>query len=806
VPVKALIGQPPLSLPVLRKAPPHSQAHLLAENKRVPRRSPSIVWLELTSKCPLRCAFCSRKNLRGDGEDLDPALLAPLFDSLDCPEVLRLNYAGESANYPQLLEAIALARRRFSAILEMVTSLVTMPLDVVRALPDSGIDRISISLHTTDPARFVEIYGGGSLDAFERRLDLLRQGVEASPRPPVIDFAFVAMHRNAEDLRPVAALAASAGATALSIHPVIRRTGVPDVFAAESDSAGRLTDAFQTLLESQAEAARRPHAALPVVIARPSKAAPHPGPFLCEQNPFETTHILANGDVVPCEVLDRQPLGNLRQQPFERIWHGAAYDQFRRGYRTDQIPECATCMFRAPVIEVGCVTTSWGWHPADDSGTLWSRAEASFTCEPRGYPAMRLRGLLPAAPGGNAIHFRREYGSVVSFYHQGSEPVHFEVILPLDADRDCETFNASVDQAYSPWRHGMNGDTRQLGFAIFSAERGGEGRTLQTICKAPSVAAQTGAEILLEVIRAPIVPSPPDPPIAPPHDSLAVLIPERDHPTMLASCLTQLAVALGPLDLPFEVIVIANASDPRDYAKVRAEHPRARFLFYPSPLGFTAAIRHGLRYVTAGWTYLLNNDVRLHQEALKTILQQRAPRIFSLASRIRMDSRASDNETNRTALRFVDGLVDLTELDPVASGGHLYSGGGCSLFQTAWLRRFARQTACYDPFYWEDVEWGLRARAAGLENRFVAESLAGHAGKTTVRRFYPAEEVVRIFERNRIQLQLRCFPGEPDPAIFDRIASAPAATLDEWTEPRRLRSLRHARAWFKSRVSATSRG
>jgi radical SAM protein with 4Fe4S-binding SPASM domain len=769
------------------------------------RRSPSILWLELTSKCPLRCVFCSRETLRGEGEHLDLTLLAPLFDSLESPETLRLNYAGESANYPHLLEAITLARHRFPAILEMVTSLVTMPLDVVRALPDSGIDRISISVHSTDPTRFTEIYGGGTLDGFERRLDLLRQGIDASLRPPVIDFAFVAMYRNAADLRSVTTLAASAGATALSIHPVIRRTGVPDVFAAESDRAGRLTHAFRTLLESEAETARRSHAALPVVIARPSKPASHPGPFLCEQNPFETTHILANGDVVPCEVLDRQPLGNLRHQQFEQIWHGAVYDQFRLRYIRDQIPECATCMFRAPVIEVGCVRTFWGWHSADDSGTLWSRAEASFTCEPRGYPAMWLRGLLPSAPGGNAIHFRRERGSVVSFYHQGCEPVEFEVVLPLDAEPDCQTFTASVDHAYSPWRNGMNGDTRQLGFAIFSTGRCGEGMTLQPVCEAPRVAARTGAEILLEAVRAPIFPCPPDPPIAPPHDSLAVLIPERDHPALLASCLAHLAVALGSLDLPFEVIVMANGSEPRDYDAVQAEHPRTRFFFYPSPLGFSAAIRNGLRYVTAGWTYLLNNDVRLHAEALATIFQQRDPHIFSLASRICMDSTASYRETNRTALRFVDGLVDLTELDPAASGGHAYSGGGGSLFQTAWLRRFARQTTCYDPFYWEDVEWGLRARAAGLENRFVADSLADHAGKTTVRRFYPAEEVTRIFERNRVQLQLRCFPGEPDPAVLDRIASAPAATLDEWTEPRRLRSLRHARAWFQSRVSAASR-
>jgi len=152
----------------------------LLDNGSVYRRSPSTLWLELTSKCPLRCVFCSRQAVRGDGEHLDFALLAPLFDGLESLEILRLNYAGESANYPHLLEAIELARSRFLATLELVTSLVTMPLEVVRRLPDSGIDRISISLHSTDPARFVEIYGGGTLEAFERRLEILRQAAEAS--------------------------------------------------------------------------------------------------------------------------------------------------------------------------------------------------------------------------------------------------------------------------------------------------------------------------------------------------------------------------------------------------------------------------------------------------------------------------------------------------------------------------------------------------------------------------------------------------------------------------------------------------
>ncbi len=110
----------------------------------------------------------------------------------------------------------------------------------------------------------------------------------------------------------------------------------------------------------------------------------------------------------------------------------------------------------------------------------------------------------------------------------------------------------------------------------------------------------------------------------------------------------------------------------------------------------------------------------------------------------------SESETNRTGIQLVSGVAHLIELDgntttPVE---HAYSVGGSSLFQTKWLRLFANLAACYDPFYWEDVEWGGCAKAAGLQNVFVPDSLAAHAGKSTIRRFYRDDEVARVFERN----------------------------------------------------------
>ncbi|MGH9792588.1 MAG: SPASM domain-containing protein [Candidatus Acidiferrales bacterium] len=63
----------------------------------------------------------------------------------------------------------------------------------------------------------------------------------------------------------------------------------------------------------------------------------------CDQDPWETVHILANGDVVTCEVREKAVLGNLRRQTLREIWQGAAYQEFRRDYVAGRSLACRTC-------------------------------------------------------------------------------------------------------------------------------------------------------------------------------------------------------------------------------------------------------------------------------------------------------------------------------------------------------------------------------------------------------------------------------------------------------------------------------
>src|SRR5579872_7212650 len=83
--------------------------------------SPRTLWIELTSRCPFDCIFCSRRLVRGVGEHMDFQLYQSLIRQLDRPELIRLNYSGESIHYPHIIEAIHLAKSTGAAV-ELVSA------------------------------------------------------------------------------------------------------------------------------------------------------------------------------------------------------------------------------------------------------------------------------------------------------------------------------------------------------------------------------------------------------------------------------------------------------------------------------------------------------------------------------------------------------------------------------------------------------------------------------------------------------------------------------------------------------------
>jgi GT2 family glycosyltransferase/MoaA/NifB/PqqE/SkfB family radical SAM enzyme len=789
---------------------------------------PTQMWIELTSRGPFDCIFCSRKLRRGAGEHMDWGLYQSLISQLESPDVIRLNYSGESIHYPHVIDAIRLAKST-GARTELVSAFASIPDSILDALPGAGLDRLTISLHTLDDRQFGEIYRFSSLARMKWQLARLRTMI--GDGPPMLDFAFVALDRNVDQLELVAAFAQSLGIPEVAIFPVIKRDPIPEPFLAELDTGNRLTNPFKDRLRDTIESVERKHPGVHVLLSTPELTPsgcltegpryytdplpPDARIWSCDQSPWDTIHVLANGDVTVCEVHDRVPVGNLARQSLQEIWHGKAYRDFRTRYRNGAVPECHTCSWKQAYIPPARIWpwagADWGiaaqflagWYRGRDKGIVWSRPAATLVLQRPGMACrVRVRGILPPAkdPEGNELEISVDGVRASTVVNLGDDLLEFHSTFdtrPSGSPNVELTFRTK--HVYRP----AGPDVRSLGFALIEAEAsatpaepGSWPAAIAALALAPAFGfADKLCRAVRRVRRAPVVHEEPFRP------GVSVVIPARDNPELLARCLASLAAAAVRIDEPVETIVVVNGIGKEPYRDLVDRYPGVRWLWFTEPLSFSRAVAEGLSETAYDWIYLLNNDMTLDPEALSELLPLRAPRVFAIASQI--FPAAPDqfrDETNWTDWHFPGGVVEILDVPPDDDAdvrGSLYAGGGSSLMRRRLLLELvARTGTAYDPFYWEDVEWGTVAQKMGYRVLFCPSSKVFHVHRATVSLHFPPDEVERIFRRNGYLFQLRTVTGLGSLVALARsIARADGRTQRELLRPATLA------AALKSRIA-----
>jgi MoaA/NifB/PqqE/SkfB family radical SAM enzyme/GT2 family glycosyltransferase len=768
--------------------------------------TPRILWIELTSKCPLDCIFCSRYLRRGAGRHLPFDVFDSLVSSLRHPRKVILNYSGESTVYPDLVAAIRRVRSA-GARAELVSALATAPEALLEPLSRSGLNRLTISVHAATPEKFAEVYRASSISTLQSRLERFVHLCREADDPPCIDLAFVAMDANIGELTGVAGWAEELGLSHISIFPVLRRDPIAAEFPVELTPDGRSRPAFEAGVAAAVDQAGRAHPSIHFEICNPAiSTAPrrlgavpisYPAELpagaaihTCEQNPWETTHVLSNGDVVPCEVLDRVPMGNLFQQPIDEIWHGEAYRRFRRQYRLGEIRECRTCPWKRaylpapPASEIiGARGANpqllYGWHEPQNERHIWSSQQARAILQPRpGSRTLHVSGTLPSGPAGAAnellITVDGALAGAVSNPGPDMLPFGLDFTVPSSSDRPW-----TIEFHTTHVHHGAGGDQRDLGFAmvllvskeLVDVERvAHQARRIQPLIRWAHTIDQCGAGLKRAIrLGRMVAPSPFD-------SGVSIVIPERDNLAELEPCLDSVRAAAVEWSDPLETIVVVNGVSAARYERLRAANPLVRWRFFDEPLGFAEAVAVGLRAARFDWVYLLNSDVVLDRQALAALAPHRSPETFSIASQILLkDTTRFREETNWTTLFVESGLATIHDwiprsADPVPT---FYAGGGASLFQKRVLERIL-DASVYAPFYWEDVEWGWRARKLGYSCVFCPASLAHHTQRGTISRCYPAGQIETTIERNRLLFQLRNFTSAGSlERVMEQIARLP---------------------------------
>jgi GT2 family glycosyltransferase len=267
---------------------------------------------------------------------------------------------------------------------------------------------------------------------------------------------------------------------------------------------------------------------------------------------------------------------------------------------------------------------------------------------------------------------------------------------------------------------------------------------------------------------------------------VSVVIPERDAPDMLRETLACARAALRDLGEAAQVVVVANGAPKDTYAALARDYPEVEWEHSDPPLGFAGAIERGLARVRMGGTYLLNNDMTLDPGALSALMPLRGPRVFAIGTQIlQADASGRREETGFTDWYVDGGGLRLYHAPPAASvARHLCASGGAALFRTSLLSRYLPASRAYDPFYWEDVEWSLRAWREGFEVLFCPGSLASHRHRATTSRFYAPAELDRIVERNRLLFDARHdASAAPPDVLMDRVCGLAYESQRELARP-----------------------
>jgi len=179
---------------------------------------PSKLFVEVTTRCNLRCAMCVKQTAGGCSPEGD--LPVPLFESMAPAfprlQALVLNGVGEPLLHPRLEEMIRSARERMPRegwVGFQSNGLLLTP-DRAASLASAGLDRICFSIDGVSPETFRKVRGGGEIEGVERALSAMASAKAALGRPELqVGVEYVVMRENLRELPEALRWSAARGAT-----------------------------------------------------------------------------------------------------------------------------------------------------------------------------------------------------------------------------------------------------------------------------------------------------------------------------------------------------------------------------------------------------------------------------------------------------------------------------------------------------------------------------------------------------------------------------------------------------------------
>jgi MoaA/NifB/PqqE/SkfB family radical SAM enzyme len=352
------------------------------------RRHLELVF-DLTSRCNIRCVMChfsSTDQLRFKPFDLETRdaghidlevfrhVASELFAET---HTVGFGCSAEPLLHPDFSRILGMTREHRVPKVSVQTNLLALSEAKARAIVESGVHTVSVSIDGTTKNTYEHIRSGASWDRLHSRLELLRRArLSSTHSRPRLRITFAWMRSNRDDLRSLPVFASSLGAREIDVRFVVPTVGVDnrDQLLDDADPS-ELMDALWSVardatsrgirLSAYPAMEKEPDADDSVIgkilrklwllrsgITGPERwrrsmreklaGCPFPGRFLL---------IRPNGAALPCPFWEDEPIALLPRDEHRAIFQSPDLEKIRSGLRVGcPVGSCRSCTLRKDAL------------------------------------------------------------------------------------------------------------------------------------------------------------------------------------------------------------------------------------------------------------------------------------------------------------------------------------------------------------------------------------------------------------------------------------------------------------------------
>lgn len=238
---------------------------------------------------------------------------------------------------------------------------------------------------------------------------------------------------------------------------------------------------------------------------------------------------------------------------------------------------------------------------------------------------------------------------------------------------------------------------------------------------------------------------------------VSVIIPALDTRRILRRSLQALLPVLEARGCPGDEVILVDDTGKGVLIPWAKKHFSAvRVVSMAENSGFSPAATKGFEMATNELGFLMNSDVVVHPGFLDPLVERlREPGVCCAIPRMVVEGTAEIHSLS--ALELKEGTVsvrrgsedeDVDHVVPIA-----YPIGAAMLVRRADFLKSGGFDPLYQPFFWEDVDFGVHAWRRGQRIEYVPSSTVEHEMSATILPRVDSRLVSAIFERNRLLFQ-----------------------------------------------------